>query len=294
MVVFITTVRHPENAKNFSQIEKLLSLTARSICAQTNQNFKFVIVCNEKPKLDIEHPNIVFHTVDFDPPGKGKASELKMKDFSKDKGSKLLSGILFSHQFNPEYIYVTDADDWLNINIVDCIAKGTGQDVWYSNKGCFVNYGAKSFKTKYGLIRYCGSGFAYKYSFLLELLQIAEGVNEYSSQEQLVNAISEEVLYDILGDHAVQYRMFQDMDKKVAAFPFRSICWVGGTGENHSGSSGGQGGTPFDAKFCSEFGLPDHFVMPKGTKIQYIKDFLTAQKSLHTWNKSIRSDRNYY
>lgn len=139
---------------------------------------------------------------------------------------------MLARKYKPDYIYITDSDDWLNVNIVDFLHNAPSREVYYACKGCFVNYLAKAYKTQYGLIRYCGSGFAYRYDFLLYILQIDDAVNENSSQQELVASISKESLYDILGNHSIQYHKFKQTGVNPRPFPFRSICWVGGTGDN--------------------------------------------------------------
>ncbi len=68
MIVFITSLRHPANAHSYPRVLHLLEDTLRSVCNQTTDNFRVIVVCNEIPTLSFSHPNISFVAVPF-PPG---------------------------------------------------------------------------------------------------------------------------------------------------------------------------------------------------------------------------------
>ena len=107
MNVFLTPVMHHDTASDFKVIEKGLQRTLQSLSAQTDQGFIWVIVCNGKLNIGDVPENVHFHYVEFPP-----ADAADMSSKMADKGAKLVSGLLYVHQYNPRYVYFLDADDY--------------------------------------------------------------------------------------------------------------------------------------------------------------------------------------
>ena len=68
MLVFITALGHPATSKNYAKVQELLDLTTKSILAQTNQDFMFVVMCIEKSTASNYDTNKVhYYLIDFAP-----------------------------------------------------------------------------------------------------------------------------------------------------------------------------------------------------------------------------------
>ena len=67
-MIFIIPVKSAVISPSWHKFSKIFERTVRSVCQQTDQDFKVVVVCNEKPITDYEHPNIHYVYVDFPPP----------------------------------------------------------------------------------------------------------------------------------------------------------------------------------------------------------------------------------
>ncbi|OZG73427.1 hypothetical protein BTA51_10400 [Hahella sp. CCB-MM4] len=299
MVVFLTSIRHPENAKDYGQIEKILKVTLGTVCGQTSDNFKVVVVCNQVPENKYDDPRIEYHVVDFPPPAVGQnTSSLQFSANSGDKACKLYSGLLYSKKYSPDYVYIFDADDWIHKDIVKTLEESPKAKVWYVDKGYFVSYSEKEYKKKAGLTRYCGSTFAYDYEFILEQGESSKHpqLTENSSKEDLLNTLDEHYIYEILGNHAKHYNYFKSMGITPQSFKFRAACWVLGTGENWSGESGKANGLPCDEQFCSDFNLPRNEFLntQKPDFIMILKDLIGSFISEFKWFMSRVQKRNYF
>jgi hypothetical protein len=257
MFVFLTAIRHPANANDMAQVERLLSITLQSICGQTDGNFKVVVVCNVKPNLVFEDNRVHYHLVDFPAPSLQKSSSLEPAPKFKDKGTKYMSGMLYARKFNPDYLYIIDSDDWVNKNLVKTLSSNPKYPVWYVDKGCMVNFSKKEFKRIRGLSRYCGSTFLYDFKYLIEYADVKNDIDEFSNQDALIEGTSEFFILRLMCNHTINYRHFKSIGVTPKAVPLSTACWVQGTGENVSGSMGGSRGLPLDEKFINTYSLPD-------------------------------------
>ena len=256
MFLFITTIRHPSNAKNFDTILALLNHTIDSVMNQkTNFDFKLVIVCNEKPALDVDPDKVHFHVVDFPPPGKEKASEQTLYNMQLDKGTKLASGLIYAKQFNPKSVFIIDADDWISNKIVEHVMSNDQQKFWYADTGYLLNYSDKTYIRKYGLCRYCGTAFIYDYKLFMDMLKLSSENNVNFTREQIIETVDEFELLNILGNHRYQFAHFAKQGITFNPLPFKSICWILNTGENHSGKNGGDSGLPVTQSLLESFGI---------------------------------------
>jgi glycosyltransferase involved in cell wall biosynthesis len=302
MVIFITTLGHPQCYDNFKKVETLFEITLRSVFAQTDPRFKFVVVCNQIPDIKFNDPRLIYHVVDFPPSSVGPTTierylsdESRRRLFLRDKGTKKMSGFLFAQQFAPDYIFYIDADDWVNTKVVEYLHREPSYPVWHVDGGYFVNYRTRRIKRKYGMTRYCGGTFVYTPAFLMGVANIKCDVDSHTGQDRLVSATSERFIYDILGDHPINYRYFAEMGSYPKPIPIRAIAYVLGTGENVSGVPGGQYGLPMNKRFCSEFGLSESFNSDeKATLTLLVHEFLGCFRSRVGWLTNRVTGANIY
>jgi hypothetical protein len=256
MFYFITTLRHPKNAKNYQSVIDLLKLTIESVCNQKTQHpYKLLVVCNEIPDIEVDTNRVEYHAVDFPPPGEGKASELLLRDMHFDKGVKIAAGLLYMQQHNPSKVFIIDADDWVNQNIVETTASQPDVDFWYADRGYLVNFRDKKYIRKHGLCRYCGTTFIYDYQKLISALGFNTDIPFTASREEIANNIEDFPLVSILGNHRFQFSYMNKFGYSFKVLPYNAICWILNTGENHSGKTGGDEGLPLDQKTLSKFGM---------------------------------------
>lgn len=277
MFYFITTLRHPNNAKNYQAIIDLLLLTIESVCNQKTENkYKFLIVCNEKPNIQVNEDKVEFLTVDFPAPGVGKGEKLAFDAVLKDKGSKLAAGLIWLHQFTPNKVFIIDADDWVNSHTVEYVNKHASVPFWHVNKGSLVNLSSKEYTSKYGLSRYCGSTYIYDYNKLMAILKYNGPMGVKLSQSEIISNFDEFSLLYILGDHRHHFAYFRKNGEKLKPLPLNAISWVLDTGENHSGKTGGNDGLPISNDFLATFGIKSEKLLSKQKNVP-IKQFMRAK-----------------
>ena len=266
MFYFLTTLRHPKNAKNYQAVLNLLLLTIESVCNQnTSQKYKFLIVCNEKPEINVDENKVEFLVVDFPPPSVEKGQKIPFEAVLKDKGSKLAAGLIWLNQFDPSKVFIIDSDDWVNRNVVEYVNKHSETPFWHVNKGSLVNLSSKTFTYKYGLSRYCGSTYIYDYKKLIKLLKYTGPLGVILPQEEIINIFDDFALNYILGDHRHHFAYFRSNGAMLSPLPINAISWVLDTGENHSGKTGGTSGLPITEKFLTIFGIKSTSLLSKKT-----------------------------
>ena len=285
MFYFITTLRHPKNAKNYQSVIDLLKLTIESVCNQkTDSPYKLLVVCNEIPDIDVDTNKVEYHVVDFPPPGEGKASELLLRDMHFDKGVKIASGLLYMQQYQPSKVFIIDADDWVNNTIVETVTNHPDIDFWFADTGYLVNFRDKKYIRKHGLCRYCGTAFIYDYQKLLSTLGLKADIPCTASREEIAANIEDFPLVSILGNHRFQFSFMKKFGYSFKALPYNAICWILNTGENHSGKTGGDEGLPLDQKTLTEFGMVTYTPSTqKASIMSRLSEFIEKTKSRIGW-----------
>jgi hypothetical protein len=69
MLVFVTSVKHPDNSQSYDQVWRLLNKTLFSVCSQQDLNFRVIVVCDKQLPLfhheELIHKYTEFVEVDF-------------------------------------------------------------------------------------------------------------------------------------------------------------------------------------------------------------------------------------
>jgi len=290
MFAFVCPIRHPDTSNDYNEVIKLLELTIASVCAQTiTEDFVFIVVCNETPTLNIaaEHiAKVIFVPVDFSPPDNNKGTSVTLDAVKFDKGTKIARGLMHLQSHMPDYVYVIDGDDWININVLEIIktyaeSKRRNIDLWYSNTGYIVNFKNQTYIKKYGVCRYCGSTFIYKYKTLMDVTGLSNIQNTQASQAEITDQIDEHILKNILGNHRHQLPFYKAHNLQVKEIPIPAVCWILNTGENHTGKNGGVFGLPLTSSFLASFGLTNIPLTPQKNMIKSL--LLTQIDSFKSW-----------
>lgn len=279
MNIFLTPVMHERTAQDFSAVERNLRRTLQSLCAQTDQDFLWVIVCNAIPDLGKCPENVVFHVVDFDP-----ADRDSMPSKMADKGTKLISGLLFLRQFGPKYVYFLDADDWLHRDLNRFLNTNKLQRAgWYADAGYVADIDTRRILKKFRLDRFCGSTFAANYSTLMELLSLGGNLNEKSGKDAILNEVPRMIIEEVFFSHDHD-TFFRSHGLKPRKIKFAATVWVRGTGENvwtDGASRCIAQGLQLDRKKLALFGINDQFMASKAsnTTVDYVQYAVIALRS---------------
>lgn len=146
MIGFVVPVKPKAASKDWSYDNLLLERTARSICAQTDQSFRLIIVHNEKPDIAFSHPNIIFAPYPFPPVA---AQEIEDLDYvlqyhaeayaerMMDKGKKITFGCSVAIDAGCDYLMAVDSDDLISNRLAHFANTRAGNNApgWRIQKG---------------------------------------------------------------------------------------------------------------------------------------------------------------
>ena len=259
MNVYLTSLMHPDTANDFSEVLKNFTLTARSVCAQTDQSFTFFVVCNGAIDIEFTHPSIVYFPVDFPPADRAGGIELRRLD----KATKLLAGLLALTSYDPVYVHIIDADDWVASDHNAWLRSRPVHPIGYNfGVGHLVDLSTGRYLRKYGLNRYCGSTFATNYRTLMDRMGASALLGKRLSQQEIKDSFGEPFLRDLFPCHG--YRELFALTHEAYGQCWRpKISWVRNTGENILGQHGDiDFGVPVNTPFLNRYGLGGQRVLP--------------------------------
>ena len=136
VITFIIPVRHPKNSKNWENLKNNLSQTIQSISAQTNPDWRAVIIANEGADIPALPDKFECVRVDFPPndmyENQGKDRELFFEARRLDKGSRILKGML---NRETTFFMVVDDDDFIHRDLVAFASKDRDANGWTISDG---------------------------------------------------------------------------------------------------------------------------------------------------------------
>jgi hypothetical protein len=125
MFVFIVPLKSPARTESWQRLSAVCDRTLRSICSQTLQKFRVIIVCNQRPDVTLNHSAIEYVEVEDRPSDFG----------ARDKWRKIKIGLIESQKYNPRFVMHCDADDCINRNLVEFSEHHPDASGWYFSKG---------------------------------------------------------------------------------------------------------------------------------------------------------------
>ncbi|MBK8815982.1 MAG: glycosyltransferase family 2 protein [Methylococcaceae bacterium] len=233
MLVFITSLRHPQNSSDYRKVEHLLARTLNSVCAQTDNRFQVIVVCNQIPSDIPTFTNVHYVKVGFPAPSEANQARTGMSAVLKDKGTKYVISLKKAEEFNPEYVMFFDADDYLHKDIAGFVNTHPGENGWYVDKGFVYRDGGLLISETDHFNQVCGSSHILKF----DLLRQPDAVTLNASQDSIMELIDHEFLFSVLGGHRKITAWFSERNLPLKAFPYAAAIWLTNTGENHSGVS---------------------------------------------------------
>ncbi|MEL7069110.1 MAG: glycosyltransferase family A protein [Cyanobacteria bacterium J06581_3] len=217
MIVFIVPLKSKKISKNWGKVSQLLERTLKSVCNQTSDNFRVVIVCHERPDIAFEHPRASYVDVNFAPPnwsGNAKRQE-DYQEIRLDKSRKLWFGLIHAQRFNPRYIMFVDADDCISNRIADFVSENSEEDGWLVCSGYEYQDGSQRiFCRNKHFNQRCGSSHIIRYEFL--------------SHKKMK---FEEVTWEYLRHQTIE-NMYKRFNKRFECLPFRGAVYITENAEN--------------------------------------------------------------
>ncbi|MFS4457204.1 glycosyltransferase family A protein [Maribacter sp. 2304DJ31-5] len=138
MLTFVVPVKSKSVASDWVKFSQLFERTLKSICNQTDSNFKVVVVCHEIPDINYTCENIHFIHPDFQPPSKENISPQEYFINKRiDKGNKIKHGVAYaSKKFNTDYVMLVDSDDFVSNKVVSFVNSSANKlPGWYVGNG---------------------------------------------------------------------------------------------------------------------------------------------------------------
>jgi hypothetical protein len=133
MFHFIIPLKSPLKSKDWNTVSNLFQRCVRSISAQTNKNFRIIVVGNEIPKVITVSPiEILPLQVQL------KEPDDNIDCMDMDKAKKILCGVELAETLGASYCMPVDADDLISNRIVDYVASANLNEQapgWLLSKG---------------------------------------------------------------------------------------------------------------------------------------------------------------
>jgi hypothetical protein len=250
MLAFVTSLRHPQNSSDYRRVEDLLELTLASVTAQTSDDYAVVVVGNKAPSFALP-PKVHFVEVDFPPPAPPTGARTAREPFVWDKGTKIGIGLAAARAFDPDYVMIFDADDFVHRDLAAYVNDRPGRSGWVVEDGYVYSRSRAVFRRQPRFNRTCGTSFVIPYD--------AYGVSpalEVTAGQVEVAAVFGEWLPAVLGAHRDAVAWFADHGRALEPLPFRAAVYHVDTGENHSGKCLEGLAIPVTSTFAAEFGVP--------------------------------------
>ena len=220
MLVFVIPLKSSQVSKSWWRVCQLFERCIKSVCNQTTDNFKVIVVCNEKPQIAFSHPNLIYLSLDL-PPAKGANALAKGRT---DKGRKILAGLVHAAQFSPSHTMTMDADDCISKNLAAFVSKSPQHNGWFVNSGYRYQEGSKFIRYKFrNFYRECGSCCIVRYD-LNNLPPNPEYNRGYGYYKNYL-------------DHAKIPRNLAQTNHSLEPLPFPGAVYILNTGENIFGKS---------------------------------------------------------
>jgi hypothetical protein len=255
MVVFVTSLRHPHNARNFRHVETIFERSVRSVCSQIDPEFRVVVVSNVKPQIGFDDPRIIYHVVDYPPPSAAAGPVPSSEARWRDKGTKLLAGMLLAREFAPRGFAIFDSDDVVSRRLAGLVNGTPTPAGWYIDHGYAVNCRTWTARRQSGMVRYCGTTLIPNADVLLGLANLKPGLHAHSTHQELLDGLTPFYNTHIIGSHFYMLQYFAARGLHLRRVPFRAVGWMQETGENSLLNTGIATGLPLNRAFCEEFGL---------------------------------------
>ncbi len=256
MLAFITSVRNPHNSTDYGRVELLLRRTLRSVCAQTDRDFRVIVVTNRPPSFTVPEKVEVIR-VDFPAPDSHEGSQISVEAIRRDKGTKLAVGVLAARRLDATHVMQFDADDFLSRDIAAFVNSHAGEQGWYFSKG-YVFYARRGLiKGVANFHENCGTSFV-----LREDLYGRADLELDATQDAIYAAFGSDVVTDVLGSHPKTLAHFAARGIELAPLPFHGATYALETGENWSGELYPGFGWPVTPKLTREFGFQRPALLP--------------------------------
>lgn len=175
MLLFVVPIKSPKLSRNWPLACRLFERCLRSICAQTSGDFRVVVVCNQKPVIRFEHPQVEYIEMDFPVPETRRADEIPTTGYdyglsaeiarkNADKARKLRTGFDYGARYQPTHCMGVDADDCVSRRLAAFVGRHAQAEGWFFRKGFIHPEGGRLvYKNVKNFNQTCGSSVIVRY-----------------------------------------------------------------------------------------------------------------------------------
>jgi hypothetical protein len=161
MLVFIIPVKSPKIATSWLVLSQLFERSLRSICNQTSQEFRVIVVCNEKPETQFHHPYVRYLEVDFPVPYPDYTAKMD------DRAKKVVAGLVAARELQPNHVMFVDADDCISRRIAAFVAENPESHGWFVDRGYeYVDGSTRISLRRKSFYKMCGTCNIFNYQLL--------------------------------------------------------------------------------------------------------------------------------
>jgi len=224
ILTFIIPVRHQENSKDWNALKANLTQTIASISAQTNPNWRAIIVANIGADLPDLPDKFEVLRVDFPPnlfhEQQGADKEVFSHCFRIDKGRRVLKGMLSA--LNTKFFMIVDDDDFVSNRLVDFVSRNQNAYGWKVSQGYIWGDRGSLLLYSKNFSNLCGTS-----------LIVRADIYQLPASFELAD---EEYIKTMLGSHVKIGKILEDRKTPLADLPFPGAIYRIGHSNAHSKS----------------------------------------------------------
>jgi len=156
LLTFVIPVRHQDTVEDWASVKQRLTVTLRSIAAQTNPNWNVIIAANEGADLPDCPPKVDVVRVDFPSvvlAGDGTPMH-RSKSVQIDKGRRILVGLLAARPTG--HVMVVDYDDMISCHLAAFVEANQDANGWFFDDGYLYSGEDQLFQYDKEFYLYCG------------------------------------------------------------------------------------------------------------------------------------------
>ena len=136
-----------------------LERTLGSILGNPEKDLRAMVVCQDRPPLNIKDGRYIFLETRQPKPDK---QDLLAKH--RDKGSKTVEAFEAARSLSPEYVMLVDADDLISNNLISYVQQRPDFDAFCLKRGYAWREGASHFTIRPRFNQVCASAFVWRFN----------------------------------------------------------------------------------------------------------------------------------
>lgn len=222
-ITFVIPVRHPANARDWSQLKSNLTQTVRSIAAQDHGDWRGIIVANEGSDLPTLPERFGVEWVQFAPNAQhNQQAGLSREDFRNafriDKGRRVLKGMLRTR--DSRFFMIVDDDDFVSARITRFALQHPDAHGWTVDDGYVWSDGGRLLLKHNAFNQICGTSLIVR-------------ADAYGLPERFEDA-TPAYMMGMLGSHIRPHEVLARQGTPLARLPFHGAVYRVGQSSSHS------------------------------------------------------------